>query len=590
MDNKLNLMVNFMGADKLSGSIKSIMMNSKSGGIQLGLMKRKAKELNSELNTLQREMGQVGVPTLAMVNRQKQLAAQISETNRAIDIQGRRLSTVNKIQSRASRVQSAAGGAGAALSIGVTAPGIMFGQASIAAYLESAEAIGQVEASLASMGRQSEFTSLQLQKMATGEMRKSLYDDDQILREVTSTMLTFGKIQGPLFDRAQAAAVDLSVKFKKDLGGSAIMVGKALQDPVKGVSALSRVGVSFSASQKAMIKSMVAAGNSAGAQKLILAELEKQVAGSAEAARKANPGAAAKQDLDELQETVGAKLLPIMMKVTTAIGSLADKFNKASPATQQMIVYAGIAAVALGPLLIGVAGLAAAVGFAAGPLAAMASGAMMAGKAILFVGRAMMLNPIGLLVTALAVGAYLIYTHWGTIKAAFNTALVWLQALPGRMMTIGRNIITGLVQGIIGSGASVGAALYNIVLSGVNKVKGFLKINSPSKLFMGIGLSTGEGMVMGIDKGRGNAMRAAGRLASGVAAAGVLSLTPATAGTLQRSPQGQSAADGNGAVYNISITINAGANADATSIADQVMRQLDQVAGIKARRSYDDGE
>lgn len=590
MDNKLNLMVNFMGADKLSGSIKSIMMNSKSGGIQLGLMKRKAKELNSELNTLQREMGQVGVPTLAMVTRQKQLAAQIAETNRAIDIQGKRLSTVNKIQSRAARVQSAAGGAGAAMSIGITAPGIMFGQASIAAYLESAEAIGQVEASLMSMGRQSEFTSIQLQKMATGEMRKSLYDDDQILREVTSTMLTFGKIQGPMFERAQAAAVDLSVKFKKDLGGSAIMVGKALQDPVKGVSALSRVGVSFSASQKAMIKSMVAAGNSAGAQKLILAELEKQVAGSAEAARKANPGAAAKQDLDELQETVGAKLLPIMMKVTTAVGSLADKFNSASPATQQMIVYAGIAAVALGPLLIGVAGLAAAVGFAAGPLAAMASGTMMAGKAILFVGRAMMMNPIGLLVTGLAVGAYLIYTHWNSIKGYFRGALAFLKGFVGGLQAFGGNMVLGLVSGIIAMGPRVVGALKGIMQSAINNVKSFLGIKSPSRLFMTLGNYTSQGMAIGIDKGRGDAIRAAGRLASGVAAAGALSLAPATAGTLQRSPQGQQAADGNGAVYNIRITINAGPNADATSIADQVMRQLDQVAGIKARRSYDDGE
>lgn len=222
----------------------------------------------------------------------------------------------------------------------------------------------------------------------------------------------------------------------------------------------------------------------------------------------------------------------------------------------------------------------------------MRTGALLFGSGMAKAGALMLANPmilgITLLVAALAVAGYMIYTHWATIKSAFFGAIAWLQALPSKMMSIGKSIISGLVSGIIGSGARVGAALYNIVLSGVNKVKSFLDINSPSKLFMGIGLSTGEGMALGIDKGRGNAIRAAGRLASGVTAAGALSLAPATAGTLQRSPQGQNAGAESGAVYNISITINAGGNADATSIADQVMRQLEQVAGIKARSTYSD--
>jgi hypothetical protein len=68
-----------------------------------------------------------------------------------------------------------------------------------------------------------------------------------------------------------------------DLKGSAVQLGKALNDPIAGVGALSRVGVTFTETQKDMIKTMVEAGNVAGAQTLILDELGKEFGGSAKA-------------------------------------------------------------------------------------------------------------------------------------------------------------------------------------------------------------------------------------------------------------------------------------------------------------------
>jgi hypothetical protein len=58
-----------------------------------------------------------------------------------------------------------------------------------------------------------------------------------------------------------------------DMKGAAIQVGKALQDPVHGISALRRVGVNFNESQVETIKKLVETGQAAKAQGLILAEL-----------------------------------------------------------------------------------------------------------------------------------------------------------------------------------------------------------------------------------------------------------------------------------------------------------------------------
>ncbi|HII4062787.1 TPA: phage tail tape measure protein [Yersinia enterocolitica] len=52
-------------------------------------------------------------------------------------------------------------------------------------------------------------------------------------------------------------------------------------------------------------------------------------------------------------------------------------------------------------------------------------GLMLAGRAVLFIGRALMMNPIGLIITSVAVAAYLIYRYWGPISAFFKR--LWAQ-------------------------------------------------------------------------------------------------------------------------------------------------------------------
>lgn len=52
-------------------------------------------------------------------------------------------------------------------------------------------------------------------------------------------------------------------------------------------------------------------------------------------------------------------------------------------------------------------------------------GLMLAGRAVLFIGRALLMNPIGLIITGVAMAAYLIYRYWGPISAFFKR--MWAQ-------------------------------------------------------------------------------------------------------------------------------------------------------------------
>lgn len=246
---------------------------------------------------------------------------------------------------------------GKKMSLAVSLPILALAGASISAAKESADALGQVDAALASMGNQAGRTREQLQELAGEQMRNSLYDDDDILRRVTANLLTFGKIAGQEFDRAQQAAIDLSTRMEGDLKGATIQIGKALNDPVKGVSALAKAGIQFSADQKKMIKSLVETGNVAAAQRIILKELEGEFKGSAKAARDADPGAALAQSFANFQEEIGGKLLPLLPPLLDAATKLIDTFGQLPASVQPWVIALGAAAVVLGPVIAGIGAL-----------------------------------------------------------------------------------------------------------------------------------------------------------------------------------------------------------------------------------------
>tara|TARA_R110002012_G_scaffold92497_2_gene224593 strand:+ start:3237 stop:5285 length:2049 start_codon:yes stop_codon:yes gene_type:complete len=243
---------------------------------------------------------------------------------------------------------------GKTLSRNLTLPLVAFGAASIAAFDKQQKAIAQVEAGLKSTGNAAGFTSKQLQKMASDLQGKTLFGDEVILKDATSQLLTFTNIAGEQFERTQLAALNLATRLDGDLKSSSIQLGKALNDPIANLSALSRSGIQFSNDQKEVIKTLAESGRLAEAQTIILDELDKQYGGAAEAAAKAGAGGLKQlqNQFGDLMEEIGGMLIPIVIDLGNHLKKFLQGFAKLSPEVKKMIVTVGILAGGIGPLLV----------------------------------------------------------------------------------------------------------------------------------------------------------------------------------------------------------------------------------------------
>ncbi|MET4128402.1 phage tail tape measure C-terminal domain-containing protein [Roseovarius sp. MBR-6] len=104
------------------------------------------------------------------------------------------------------------------------------------------------------------------------------------VRAAATALLTFRSVAGETFDRTLELSQDLAASGFGTLEGNAVQLGKALEDPLTGLTALTRVGVSFSPVQKELIRNFAETGRLAEAQKVILEGVAAQVAGTGAAA------------------------------------------------------------------------------------------------------------------------------------------------------------------------------------------------------------------------------------------------------------------------------------------------------------------
>jgi hypothetical protein len=196
-----------------------------------------------------------------------------------------------------------------------------FVSGSIAEAAEWQSAFSQTEAVIASTGSAAGLTAKEMADMAvamSASSGTSLFADDAILG-AQNVLATFTQIKGETFAGATQGILDMSQALGQDLQSSSMQVGKALNDPIKGVAALSRVGVNFSEDQKAMIQSLQETGDMAGAQQVILDELTTQFGGSASAAVDTYAGQQIilQEKMAGIQQTLGEALLPIMLQFGT---------------------------------------------------------------------------------------------------------------------------------------------------------------------------------------------------------------------------------------------------------------------------------
>ena len=165
-------------------------------------------------------------------------------------------SSLNKAFKSAGRSSSKLGGSlktlgkVAAVGVGAAFAGLAVAlKAGFDELAESQKVIAQTGAVLKSTAGIANVTAKEVDGLATSLSRMSGVDDE-VIASGENMLLTFTKIRNEtgkgndVFDQATKATLNLSVAMGKDMQSSAILVGKALNDPVKGATALSRAGCS----------------------------------------------------------------------------------------------------------------------------------------------------------------------------------------------------------------------------------------------------------------------------------------------------------------------------------------------------------
>jgi len=176
----------------------------------------------------------------------------------------------------------------------------------IALASEQEDAERKLGSVLKATGEAAGFNLDQLKAMASGLQEVTRYGDEATMAGM-AILATFKQVGSEAFERATLAAMDMSTVMKTDLKSSILQIGKALNDPAKGLTALSRAGVTFTKSQEDTIKTLQKSGQMMEAQSLILKELESQFGGSAKDAVKDFEGKMiqAKNALGDTKEEMG---------------------------------------------------------------------------------------------------------------------------------------------------------------------------------------------------------------------------------------------------------------------------------------------
>jgi hypothetical protein len=195
--------------------------------------------------------------------------------------------------------------------------------------------MAQLNAVLKSTGGVAGVTKQQALDLATSLGNVTTFGKQTTL-SVENLLLTFTKIGSKIMPEVTEAALNMATTFHEDASSAAIQLGKAMNDPVAGVTALRRVGVMLTAQQQEQVKAMVKVGDVAGAQKVILAELATETGGSARAAGETFSGQMAILG-NAITGTGGAMVNSILPAITTFVNMINNNMPKAQKVITDVI-------------------------------------------------------------------------------------------------------------------------------------------------------------------------------------------------------------------------------------------------------------
>ena len=429
-------------------------------------------------------------------------------------------------QQKFDKIGSQMAGVGKSLSLAVAAPLAAFGGLSFKAASDAQELQSAFNVTFGGM---------------TDTMNKWAEESGNAMGRSTQSMQEaankFGTLLTNVFPEAEAASMSQELAaLSVDLGSFFNMADSdALQKLRSGLAGESEPLKDFgilmneaAVKAKALEMGLGGAGRELTEQEKIQARykliLEATTKAQGDAIRTADSTAnqmkRAEAAFQELSIAVGTKLLPILTPLIEKIASALEWFTKLPAPVQNTVLVIGGLGAALGPVLYVFGNLTSAFGILLPLLVKLGPAFTVVRTAAL----ALMTAPPILAFAAVVTGIYLAWQNWDKIKPyidrvgaaisafwtrnikpafdAIRSAVAGIGNLIGKMVQIGRDMIAGLVNGIKANAAAVWATLKNVVLSGIDNVKAFLGIKSPSRVFMGIGRDIGAGLAIGIDSTR----------------------------------------------------------------------------------------
>ena len=285
--------------------------------------------------------------------------------------------------------------------------------------MDASAGMAQLKAGIASTAGIAGVTADHLQELASTIQNYSGITDDSVVA-TEQLLLTFTNIRnvGPdkIFDDATKAAADMASKIPQYLGNpaaAATALGKALNDPLLGITALSKVGVSFTKEQKDQVAALLQTGNVVGAQKIILGELTKEYGGAAKAAGQSLPGqlAIGKRAFEDFSQEIVEDFIPIVLplvkRLTELLKDIAPHIKDAAKAFSDFLGSDSVQAFGKwisdnAQLLLGIVGAVIAL---AAAYEALKIAQSLATAAQWLLNIALDANPIGIII--LAVGAFI---------------------------------------------------------------------------------------------------------------------------------------------------------------------------------------
>jgi hypothetical protein len=241
---------------------------------------------------------------------------------------------IKKAKSGFASLSKSVKGSIASLGIGLSLSGIVRGFSTVLAAAEKVQQsnrrLEQVANSMNLFGNATRATTERLMSYAD-VLERSTGVEAETVKLIQAKLLTFrelgnsAKEVGGQFDQATVAALNLAAAGFGSAESNAVQLGKALQDPVKGITALARAGVTFTAEEKKKIKTLVESNRILDAQNLILGALETQVGGVAESTAKASDRI--NNAFGQVVDAIGLALLPAFEGFADYVGS--EQFSRA---------------------------------------------------------------------------------------------------------------------------------------------------------------------------------------------------------------------------------------------------------------------